>query len=86
MAAKQIPIEELMEKLQTCESAEQANKLLKANGIDVPFEELTKRMQKPIGELTDDDLEDVAGGVGQYGGAMENRCRLNILNLMRNKS
>ena len=60
----------LIEKLFNQETPEAVQDLLKAEGLDFSLEEikvvraaLVKAVEKGNGELTDSDLEDVAGGI-----------------------
>ena len=67
--AKIIEEKDLAQKLNACETAEDALAVLKEAGAEVTPEELEAfynllRGEAPTGELSDDDLENVAGGLG----------------------
>ena len=50
-------------KLDACQSLEEVSALLKDNGVDMTEAELQDLMDKAQGELNEDSLEDVAGGL-----------------------
>lgn len=55
--------EEFMKKLESAESPEEAVALFKENGVEVTVEELEKIAKMGSGELDEEMLDDVAGGI-----------------------
>ena len=68
---KKLKDQTLQKKMSSCKSPEEALKVVKAEGFDVGLKDFTESMQKlnrylkpKSGELSDTDLESVAGGRG----------------------
>ena len=55
---------EVVKKIVACQNYNEVAEIAKANGIDVSGEELTKYAAEQTAELSDEDLEAVAGGFG----------------------
>lgn len=57
--------EELLNELTECKDIDEMIAKLKANGLDIPKEELENKLKTSnCGELSDDQLEQVTGGAG----------------------
>ncbi len=54
--------EELAKKLEAAETVEEALAILKEDGIETTVEEIKELLPVPIDELTDENLESIAGG------------------------
>ena len=59
-----VKIRELLEKLQAAKSAEELIEMAKAEGVEIPADKAEELFAKlnADGEISDDDVENIAGG------------------------